>query len=185
MAALPGAPAIMAISDCASFATTVQPYLSQLPDLSVALYKAATTSSQALLNLYSDTNPLLLAFLFSLFAGAIFFVVSEANRNYSQVDRMWSILPFVYVLHYNIWARRNGISTGRNDLAALVIGAWSTRLTFNYARKGGYSIGSEDYRWAIIHKYIGNLSMFILNLTFISFVQSVSYLPQRMIQKLI
>jgi hypothetical protein len=24
-----------------------------------------------------------------------------------------------------------------------------TRLTFNYFRKGGYSVGSEDYRWFV------------------------------------
>lgn len=174
MAALPGVPAIKALSHSANFTITAQPYLTQLEGLPVALYQAATTSSQALLNLYSDTNPLLLAFAFSLFAGAVFLVVSEINKNYSQVDRMWSILPFVYVLHYDIWARRNGIPNARNDLATLCIALWSSRLSFNYWRKGGYSIGSEDYRWAIIKKRIGGFSMFLLNVTFISFVQSVS-----------
>jgi Protein of unknown function (DUF1295) len=175
MAALPGVPAIKVLSDCADFLTTAQPYLAQLQALPLALYQASTTSTQALLNLYSDTNPVLLAFAFSLFAGVIFLLVSEINKNYSQVDRMWSVLPFVYVLHYDVWARQNGIPNARNDLATLCIAVWGSRLTFNYWRRGGYSIGSEDYRWAIVKQKIGGFGMFVLNVTFIATVQSVSH----------
>lgn len=58
-----------------------------------------------------------------------------------------------------------------------VFGAvWSARLTFNYWRKGGYEIGSEDYRWAIIKDKIGYWPMFAFNVTFISFIQNVSLL---------
>ena len=32
---------------------------------------------------------------------------------------------------------------------ALLVTAWGARLTFNFARKGGYT-GMEDYRWAIL-----------------------------------
>jgi len=32
---------------------------------------------------------------------------------------------------------------------ALVI-LWGARLTFNFARKGGYARGGEDYRWAVL-----------------------------------
>jgi steroid 5-alpha reductase family enzyme len=174
MAALPGAPAIMALSDCASFATTAKPYLPQLYDFPLALYKAVATSSQAVFNLYADTNPLLSAFAFSLFAGVVFLVVSEINKNYSQVDRMWPIMPLTYAIHFDVWARQNGVPTARNDLAVFCLGAWSTRLFFNYWRKGGYSIGSEDYRWNIIKDKIGGVNMFVLNVTFISFMQSVS-----------
>jgi len=173
MAALPGVPGIYSLSDCASFATTFRPYLPQLSVLPAAFYKAAMTSSQALLNFYSDTNPVLLGFGFSIFAGAVFLVVAEANKNYSQVDRMWPILPFSYVLHYNLWARRNGIPSARLDLAVLVIGLWASRLTYNYWRKGGYSVGSEDYRWQIVAKRVGALGMFVMNVTFISFIQSI------------
>lgn len=172
--ALPGVPAILSVSDCASWAKTAEPYLSQLTDLPNAILKSSQISSQAVLNLYADTNPALSAFAFSIFAGAVFLVVAEINKNYSQVDRCWSILPFAYVLHFDIWARQNGIPHVRNDLATLCFGLWSARLTRNYYRKGGYSVGSEDYRWAIIKNKIGGLAMFVLNVTFISFIQSVS-----------
>ena len=47
------------------------------------------------------------------------------------------------------------------------------RLTFNYWRKGGYSIGSEDYRWEILREYISPPLFFVFNVTFISLAQSV------------
>lgn len=47
-------------------------------------------------------------------------------------------------------------------------------MTFNYWRKGGYNIGSEDYRWEIVKNQINNRFLFFLfNLTFISTIQSV------------
>jgi steroid 5-alpha reductase family enzyme len=51
---------------------------------------------------------------------------------------------------------------------------WSLRLTYNYWRKGGYQIGSEDYRWEMIKKYIGGAPFFLLNVFFISTLQIVS-----------
>lgn len=46
------------------------------------------------------------------------------------------------------------------------------RLTFNYWRKGGYQIGSEDYRWQIVQSKVNNrFVFFLLNVTFISLVQ--------------
>jgi steroid 5-alpha reductase family enzyme len=171
--ALPGVPAIKLLSDSANYAVTAQPYLAQLPTFPSKVVEAVLTSKAAAINLYVDTNPLLTAFAFSLLIGAIVLVVAEFNRNYSQVDRLWSILPTVYIWHYNIWARQSGVPHARLDLAVFWATLWTSRLTFNYWRKGGYNIGSEDYRWAIIAKQIGPVAMFALDATFISFIQSV------------
>lgn len=46
-------------------------------------------------------------------------------------------------------------------------------MTYNYYRKGGYSIGSEDYRWAIVKKQVGSGLFFLLNVVFISLAQSL------------
>jgi steroid 5-alpha reductase family enzyme len=44
----------------------------------------------------------------------------------------------------------------RQTLAASLVTVWGIRLTFNFARKGGYSWkfweGEEDYRWAIVRR---------------------------------
>ena len=48
------------------------------------------------------------------------------------------------------------------------------RLTFNYWRKGGYSIGSEDYRWQIVRSKVNNGFLFmIFNFSFIAVAQSL------------
>jgi steroid 5-alpha reductase family enzyme len=97
--------------------------------------------------LYIETNPLVTAAAVSIFLGAIFWVASEINRNYSQVDRAWSILPALYIGHLSLWARLAGEPHDRIDVVAMFATIWSMRLTYNYWRRGGYSIGSEDYRW--------------------------------------
>jgi steroid 5-alpha reductase family enzyme len=175
MTVLSGVPVIKTVADCANFDLTVKPYLealSSLPQhLTTSYFK--TLSTDSIVHLYLGTNPLVSAFILSLVLGVVFFVVSEVNRNYSQVDRLWSILPATYVLHFNIWARQHGVANSKLDLLLLTTSVWSTRLTFNYWRRGGYSIGSEDYRWNIIKAQIGGVGMFVLNITFISFVQSV------------
>ena len=48
------------------------------------------------------------------------------------------------------------------------------RLTYNYWRKGGYNIGSEDYRWEILRKHIPGPLFFVFDVLFISTAQSVS-----------
>lgn len=47
-------------------------------------------------------------------------------------------------------------------------------MAFNYWRKGGYQIGSEDYRWAIVRSKVNNrFVFFIFNIVFISLIQSL------------
>ena len=44
-------------------------------------------------------------------------------------------------------------------------------MTYNYYRKGGYSIGSEDYRWEIVKEYAGPTAFFFFNIVFICLAQ--------------
>lgn len=52
------------------------------------------------------------------------------------------------------------------------------RLSYNYWRKGGYSVGSEDYRWQILREKIAPPLFFVFNVLFISLAQSVSLSKQ-------
>ena len=117
---------------------------------------------------------LVISFAFALALSVIVLFAAEINRNYSQVDRFWSLLPTSYNIHYAVWARANGLPTQRLDNVVMFSAIWSARLTFNYWRKGGYSIGSEDYRWETVKKYVGPVSMFIFDVTFIAAAQNVS-----------
>ena len=78
------------------------------------------------------------------------FAVGEITRNNSQVDKLWSILPFVYCW---IIAIEGGMQP-RLVVMAVLATLWGVRLTFNFARKGAYRLrfwdGEEDYRWQVV-----------------------------------
>ena len=76
---------------------------------------------------------------------------------WSAVDRCWSVLPAVYALIYALWPLLAGAGAidARLALMAALVTLWGARLTYNFARKGGYSPGveSEDYRWPILRAF--------------------------------
>jgi steroid 5-alpha reductase family enzyme len=102
------------------------------------------------------------------------FVVSELTRNYSQVDKLWSVLPIFYA-GYFAWA--SGWDA-RLTLMAAVAAIWGIRLTYNFGRRGGYSWipwqGEEDYRWSVLRQkpfLQGRLRWGLFNLFFVSLYQ--------------
>lgn len=108
----------------------------------------------------------------SIVAGVIIycFIVGEITNNNSQIDKLWSVVPIVYVWYMTYLGGMNE----RMILMAMVVTAWGIRLTFNFARKGGYSwkfwAGEEDYRWIELRKRPGFNNRFvwmIFNLFFI------------------
>lgn len=141
-------PVISTITECSDFTKTVLPYTLQLYSLPQQLLQSYSNPLE-LRNLYLATNPLITAFAFSLFISPLFLIVSEINKNYSQVDRFWSLLPTIYNVHFVVYAHLSGLPTERLDHLVAFSTVWSLRLTFNYWRKGGYSMGSEDYRWYV------------------------------------
>jgi steroid 5-alpha reductase family enzyme len=166
-------PFVKTLPECSDFSKTVTPFLPQLYDLPYRV-AAHITDLQGLQEIYLATNPLISSLAIALFLSPLVLIVSEINKNYSQVDRLWSIIPAFYNVHYAIWAHMNDLPTFRLNHVMAVSIIWSARLTFNYWRKGGYSVGSEDYRWAIVKDYVGPVPMFIFNITFISLGQNVS-----------
>jgi steroid 5-alpha reductase family enzyme len=87
---------------------------------------------------------------FMLGAALLCFLVSELTRNYSQVDKLWSLLPILYAWYF---AWESGWNERLVVMAALV-SLWGLRLTYNFARKGAYRWkfweGTEDYRWLVL-----------------------------------
>lgn len=102
------------------------------------------------------------------------FAVSTASNNYSQVDKLWSIMPLVYTW---IVAFQSGWEP-RLVLMAAVVSVWGIRLTYNFSRRGGYSLkfwtGEEDYRWPVLRKkpeFAARWRWTLFNLFFISLYQ--------------
>lgn len=100
----------------------------------------------------------------------VVWVLSLITKEYSWVDRIWSVIPVVYVW---IFAGAAGLADPRLDLLAAVVTLWGARLTFNFARKGGYAPGGEDYRWAILRKRMSPAQFQLFNLFFITIYQNV------------
>lgn len=72
----------------------------------------------------------------------------EGNKcDPSIVDKLWSIQPVMYCWHAYLY----GGEHGRVLVISLLATAWGSRLTYNFAIKGGYT-GTEDYRWIVIRR---------------------------------
>ena len=128
------------------------------------------------LNFTEDQSETLL-FLFKVYLGAslISFILSEIFKNYSQVDKLWSTIPIFYVWYFTL---SSGFDT-RMILMSIMVSIWGLRLTYNFARRGGYSIyfwkGEEDYRWKELKRKVPflrpKLNWALFNLFFICLYQ--------------
>lgn len=103
------------------------------------------------------------------------FIVSEITRNYSQVDKLWSLMPIVYS-----WITFTAYPSLRLLIMSSLVTLWGLRLSYNFYRKGGYSLipwkGAEDYRWKVMRErpeLKGRIRFSLFNLSFISFYQNI------------
>lgn len=112
--------------------------------------------------------PLSIVIITALVVCALVWIASLLTHDHSWVDRIWSIVPVVYVW---IFAGSAGFTNARLDVMAAVVTMWGARLTFNFARKGGYS-GVEDYRWAILRGRMPRWQFELFNLFFIVLYQN-------------
>jgi steroid 5-alpha reductase family enzyme len=105
-----------------------------------------------------------IAAAFCLFA----WIASLVTGDTSWVDRGWSIVPVIYLWVFAAFAH---LSNARLDLMAIVVTIWGARLTFNFARKGGYS-GVEDYRWSVLRARMRPWQFQLFNVFFIVLYQN-------------
>lgn len=120
-------PVVKSFADIIDYNKTILPYIPQLYDLPQQVWQSIS-NPRALMLLYVSTNPLISAFAVSLFLFPIFLVVSEINRNYSQVDRCWSILPTIYNAHFVAYAHVMRLDTTRLDVLLGLSVLWSVSL---------------------------------------------------------
>lgn len=96
------------------------------------------------------TEAIMVLFKICLVAVVYSFVVGEMTGNNSQVDKLWGILPIVYV-----WVVTHlGGYAPRLILMSVLVTLWGMRLTYNFSRHGAFTLkfweGHEDYRWAVL-----------------------------------
>ncbi|HKE64807.1 MAG TPA: DUF1295 domain-containing protein [Micromonosporaceae bacterium] len=103
-------------------------------------------------------------------ACAAVWITSLVTHEHSWVDRIWSIIPIAYVA---VFAASAGFADARLDTMFVLVALWGARLTFNFARKGGYAPGGEDYRWAILRGRMTPWRFRLFNLFFITIYQNL------------
>jgi len=126
---------------------------------------------------FNDQQLETLIFLSKVYIGAslVAFFVSEIFQNYSQVDKLWSTIPIFYVWYFTA---ESGYDS-RMILMSIVATIWGLRLSYNFGRRGGYSIyfwvGEEDYRWKELKRIAPflrpRLNWAVFNLFFICLYQ--------------
>ena len=112
-----------------------------------------------------ETNYIVLAVTCSLT-----WLLSLPTKDTSWVDRIWSVVPIVYAW---VFAGGANFADMRLNVIAGLITLWGARLTFNFARKGGYAPGGEDYRWEILRKQMKPWQYQVFNIVFIVIIQNV------------
>lgn len=113
--------------------------------------------------------------LYIMLGTAIFaFVLGELTKNTSQVDKIWSIMPIIYVWYVAYASSWNE----RIVLMAILVSIWGIRLTYNFSRRGAYKLkfweGEEDYRWEVLRQnpaLSGKWRWTLFNLFFICLYQ--------------
>lgn len=127
---------------------------------------------EALTDLQSETLRILVFVCLGISIAC--FLIAEISKNYSQTDKLWSITPIIYswiAVWYSDW-------NTRMIFLAVLVTIWGARLTYNFGRRGGYSLkfwtGEEDYRWAILQQkspFNKKWVFSLFNLFFISLYQ--------------
>ncbi len=115
-----------------------------------------------------DMSPLVVALIVAAVISLFCWIASLITKDTSWVDRIWSIVPVVYVWIFAIGA---GFADPRLDVMAVLVLLWGARLTFNFARKGGYN-GVEDYRWAVLRSRMSAPLFQVFNFFFIVLFQN-------------
>jgi steroid 5-alpha reductase family enzyme len=114
-------------------------------------------------------TPLLVVVIIAGVACAFAWGASLLTADTSWVDRSWSIVPVIYTWVFAGYAH---LANARLDVMAIVVTIWGARLTFNFARRGGYS-GMEDYRWAVLRARMSPWQFQFFNFFFIVIYQNV------------
>lgn len=113
-------------------------------------------------------SPLLLVVYIAAGACAFAWIASLVSGDTSWVDRSWSVVPVIYVW---VFAAFSHLTNARLDLMAALVTIWGARLTYNFARKGGYT-GVEDYRWPVLRASMSKWQFQLFNFFFIVLYQN-------------
>lgn len=112
---------------------------------------------------FTGAHPVLVVVTLAIGFAVVSYLLGAITGDYSWVDRLWSTAPVAFAW---VYAVRSSLATAP-VIAAILVTAWGLRLSYNFARRGGYTT-MEDYRWPILRERIGNNVLWqLFNLLFI------------------
>eukprot|EP01012_Entosiphon_sulcatum_P031405 TRINITY_DN3958_c0_g1_i1.p1 TRINITY_DN3958_c0_g1~~TRINITY_DN3958_c0_g1_i1.p1 ORF type:complete len:292 (-),score=18.82 TRINITY_DN3958_c0_g1_i1:61-936(-) len=118
---------------------------------------------------FYKADPFSVTFTIAIVLAVITWLLGLVTGNVSHVDRLWSLLPpfYSWLLYFL------GEKHPRTLALCIFSTIWGARLTYNFARKGGYNFAAEDYRWEVVRKRMTRWQFELLHLVFIAFIQHV------------
>lgn len=125
-------------------------------------------SAAGLWAVFVEGDPMVATLIASVGIMIFCWVGSVTTGDYSFVDRLWSLTPWLFVAYFAARA-----PTGRGLVVAGLTAVWGLRLTYNFARKGGYRLGHEDYRWPALRGLMSPLAFQVFNVVFIVVYQNL------------
>lgn len=166
-------PALSTFSLVTDYSQTIAPYFSPVTSNLHFLQVGSENFSPSAF--YHNTNPAITAIIFSQVLTLWTFILSTTTGNWSHTDRLWSILPAIYIGHFTYIAHSLSLPTARLDTLLTLTLIWSTRLTYYFFRRGGYKSQYEDYRWAYARRDIvpQKWKQVLFNFVFVSWFQNV------------
>ena len=125
---------------------------------------AVLTGFSGVASFFLGAHPVLVVVTLAVGFAIGSYLLGAISGDYSWVDRLWSTAPVAFAW---VYAVRSSLATAPT-VAAILVTAWGLRLSYNFARRGGYTT-MEDYRWPILRTRIGNTVFWqLFNLLFIS-----------------
>jgi steroid 5-alpha reductase family enzyme len=136
-----------------------------------AEWKSSNYSLNFVLNNWNSWDPLITTLVVCGVVAFFCWFLSILTKNYSWVDKIWSITPAVYAWLFLLKA--SAPAHPRLIVMTVLPSIWGARLTYNFYRKGGYTWHGEDYRWKEIQSRVHWILYQVFNITFIAPYQNV------------
>lgn len=125
---------------------------------------AVLTGFPGVATFFLGAHPVLVVVTLAVGFAIASYLLGAISGDYSWVDRLWSTAPVAFAW---VYAVRSSLAAAPT-IAAILVTIWGLRLSYNFARRGGYTT-MEDYRWPILRERIGNAVLWqLFNLLFIS-----------------
>jgi len=139
-------------------------------------------------------DPLISCLWIVLFISIIIYILNFVTEDYGWTDRDWSLCPIFYSWFFALSVpaphdiagnpieriKYLALNHPRPLLMAVLITMWGFKHTYNFARKGGFQLKGEDYRWKHVHGWkafnipiLGKLLWQLFSLGFIALYQNI------------